>query len=113
MLFCLQRQTVAMDDDVETVMEMDQTSQNTALVSSDRSTSNENKNDLASESSIDKAKDRNDAALRLLGKPGRYALLVYGLGFCLNAFVAFNHVTLPSLYAVPILHRLLYSLLPI
>jgi len=58
-------------------------------------------------SCVQAAVDRNDDALRLLGNPGRYSILVYMIGFCLNIFVAFNHVSLPSLYAVPIPHRCL------
>ena len=56
-------------------------------------------------SCVQVAADKNDDALRLLGNPGRYSILVYMIGFCLNIFVAFNHVSLPSLYAVPIPHR--------
>ena len=42
-----------------------------------------------------------DEALQLLGKPGAYTALICVLGLLMNGFVAFNHVSLPSLYAIP------------
>ena len=51
------------------------------------------------------AMEKKNSAIQLLGSPGKYSLIIYITGFCLNAFVAFNHVSLPSLYAVPISHR--------
>ncbi len=40
-------------------------------------------------------------ALRLLGRPGAYCIALYCLMFAVNMFAAFNHVSLPSLYGIP------------
>lgn len=57
------------------------------------------------------SKKSNEVALRLLGRPGKYAIVICIIGFGLNAFVAFNHVTLPSLYAVPVSYRFTFYIL--
>ena len=75
------------------------------LLQDEKIAQNDNLIDDRNLNSIQDAKERNEVVLRLLGNPGKYTVVIYVLGFCLNFFVAFNHVTLPSLYAIPVAHR--------
>ncbi len=44
-------------------------------------------------------------ALGLLGRPGAYSIALYCLMFAMNMFASFNHVSLASLYGIPIQHK--------
>ncbi|XP_057299354.1 organic cation transporter-like protein [Hydractinia symbiolongicarpus] len=46
-----------------------------------------------------------DDVLLKLGSPGRYHVICYLLLWCCNAFVAFNHVSLPSTFGITPSHR--------
>ena len=51
-----------------------------------------------------------EEALLKLGKPGKYHLIVYAILFLTNAYVAFHHVSLPSVYGITPPFRYFYNI---